>query len=179
MLVWDGEGAIGRWRGGRSELTTECQAFRGTLAAKVLVCRPDNRRPRGSSSGPTTIWSARFCPAARLASPADFNAQLWAWLALVNTRTRRALGCAPSDRIGADRAAMLALPPVAPATGWCASLRLPRDHYVRLDSNDYSAPDHPRVPSTVAGRAGGLTRSSCEVPAYRSGGGAKGWGRPG
>src|SRR5258708_26244393 len=34
-------------------------------------------------------------------------------------------------------------------------------------------------PSTVAGRAGGLTRSSCEVPAYRSGGGAKGWGRPG
>lgn len=33
--------------------------------------------------------------------------------------------------------------------------------------------------STVAGRAGGLTRSSCEVPAYRSGGGAKGWGRPG
>lgn len=33
--------------------------------------------------------------------------------------------------------------------------------------------------STVAGRAGGLTRSSCEVPTYRSGGGAKGWGRPG
>ena len=36
-----------------------------------------------------------------------------------------------------------------------------------------------KEPSTVAGRAGGLTRSSCEVPAYRSGGGAKGWGRPG
>jgi len=33
--------------------------------------------------------------------------------------------------------------------------------------------------STVAGRAGGLARSSCEVPAYRSGGGAKGRGRPG
>ena len=31
-----------------------------------------------------------------------------------------------------------------------------------------------KEPSTVAGRAGGLTRSSCEVPAYRSGGGAKG-----
>ncbi|RDI68446.1 integrase-like protein [Nocardia pseudobrasiliensis] len=26
VLVWDGEGAIGRWRGGRSELTAECQA---------------------------------------------------------------------------------------------------------------------------------------------------------
>jgi hypothetical protein len=30
--------------------------------------------------------------------------------------------------------------------------------------------------STVAGRAGGLARSSCEAPAYRSGGGAKGRG---
>ena len=39
-LVWDGEGAIGRWRGGRVELTKECQAFRGVLAAKVIVCKP-------------------------------------------------------------------------------------------------------------------------------------------
>jgi hypothetical protein len=34
-------------------------------------------------------------------------------------------------------------------------------------------------PSTVAGRAGGLARSSREAPAYRSGCGAKGRGRPG
>ena len=27
-LVWDGEGVVGRWRGGRSELTASCQAFR-------------------------------------------------------------------------------------------------------------------------------------------------------
>lgn len=40
ILVWDGEGAIGRWRGGRSELTTDCQGFRGTLGAKVIICRP-------------------------------------------------------------------------------------------------------------------------------------------
>ena len=38
---------------------------------------------------------------------------------------------------------MLTLPPVAPATGWRASLRLARDHYVRLDGNDYSV--HPAV----------------------------------
>ena len=38
---------------------------------------------------------------------------------------------------------MLRLPPVAPVTGWRSSLRLPRDHYVRLDSNDYSV--HPAV----------------------------------
>ena len=38
---------------------------------------------------------------------------------------------------------MLTLPPVAPATGWRASTRLGRDHYIRLDSNDYSV--HPAV----------------------------------
>jgi hypothetical protein len=32
---------------------------------------------------------------------------------------------------------------VAPATGWRSSLRLPRDHYIRFDSNDYSV--HPAV----------------------------------
>jgi hypothetical protein len=53
------------------------------------------------------------------------------------------LGCAPVDRIDADRAAMLPLPPVAPVTGWHTSLRLPRDHYLRLDGNDYSV--HPAV----------------------------------
>jgi transposase len=75
--------------------------------------------------------------------PADFNAQLQSWLALVNQRRRRALGCAPADRIGADRAGMLPLPPFAPAIGWRHSTRLARDHYVRLDGNDYSV--HPGV----------------------------------
>jgi len=84
-----------------------------------------------------------FLPGRSFASPADFNAQLRDWTAVASTRARRALGCAPSDRIAADRHAMLGLPPVAPATGWRASSRLPRDHYVRLDSNDYSV--HPAV----------------------------------
>jgi hypothetical protein len=53
------------------------------------------------------------------------------------------LGCAPTDRITADRQAMVGLPPVPPATGWRFSVRLPRDHYIRLDANDYSV--HPAV----------------------------------
>lgn len=36
---------------------------------------------------------------------------------------------------------MLTLPPVGPSIGWRTSTRLPRDHYVRLDGNDYSV--HP------------------------------------
>ena len=47
VLVWDGEGAIGRWRGGRVELTEECQAFRGTLGVKVVVCRPADPEAKG------------------------------------------------------------------------------------------------------------------------------------
>jgi transposase len=64
-------------------------------------------------------------------------------VAVANTRIRRALGCPPAERIAADRAAMLALPPVAPVTGWRSFTRLARDHYIRLDSNDYSV--HPAV----------------------------------
>jgi hypothetical protein len=44
----------------------------------------------------------------------------------------------PVDRLEADRAAMLPLPPVAPALGWVNRVRLGRDYYVRLDSSDYS-----------------------------------------
>ena len=58
-------------------------------------------------------------------------------------RQHRVLGCRPADRLESDRAAMLALPAVAPVVGWRSSQRLPRDHYVRLDSNDYSV--HPLV----------------------------------
>jgi hypothetical protein len=64
-------------------------------------------------------------------------------LAVASTRPRRALGCAPAERIAADKAAMLALPPVAPQTGWHVLTRLARDHYARLDANDYSV--HPAV----------------------------------
>lgn len=140
-LVWDGEGAIGRWRGGRVELTRECQAFRGVLAAKVIVCKPGDPEAKGLIERCHDYLERSFLPGRTFDSPEDFNTQLADWLGLANTRIRRVLGCAPADRIAADRAAMLALPPVAPATGWCSSTRLPRDHYLRLDANDYSV--HP------------------------------------
>ena len=143
VLVWDGEGAIGRWRGGRTELTGQCQAFRGTLAAKVVVCKPADPEAKGLVERVHDYLERSFLPGRSFDGPADFNVQLGAWIAVVNTRGRRALGCAPADRIAADKQAMLALPPVAPATGWRSSARLARDHYVRLDSNDYSV--HPAV----------------------------------
>ena len=142
-LVWDGEGAIGRNRGGRIELTGECQAFRGVLGTKVIVLKPAEPEHKGIIERAHDYLERSFLPGRVFTGPDDFNVQLQGWLAQVNARRRRALGCAPTDRIGADRQAMLQLPPVAPATGWRFSTRLARDHYVRLDSNDYSV--HPAV----------------------------------
>ncbi len=142
-LVWDGEGAVGAYAGGRNKLTTECQSFRGTLGTKVIILRPGDPEAKGIIERAHDYLETSFLPGRAFAGPADFNTQLQGWLDVVNRRRRRVLGCAPIDRVAADTAAMLALPPVAPVMGWRLSGRLPRDYYVRLDSNDYSV--HPSV----------------------------------
>jgi transposase len=141
VLVWDGEAAVGRWRARRVELTAECQAFRGTLGSKVIICKPADPEAKGLVERLHDYLERSFLPGRRFVSPQDFNSQLTAFLAGANSRQHRVLGCRPLDRVGADRQAMLELPPVPPTTGWQRLLRLPRDHYVRLDGNDYSV--HP------------------------------------
>jgi transposase len=141
VLVWDGEAAVGRWRARQPELTAACQGFRGVLGAKVLICKPADPEAKGVIERLHDYLERSFLPGRSFTSPLDFNTQLQAWLGIANQRRKRSLGCAPADRIAADRAAMLTLPPVPPATGWEHTLRLPRDHYVRLGSNDYSV--HP------------------------------------
>jgi transposase len=141
VLVWDGEGAVGRWRARRTELTAECQAFRGTLAAKVIICKPGDPEAKGLVERFHDYLERSFLPGRFFTSPADFNTQLAVFLARANARAHRVLGCRPLDRVAADKAAMLALPPVPPTAGWEHTLRLPRDHYVRMDGNDYSV--HP------------------------------------
>jgi len=140
-LVWDNESAVGSWRGGRPKLTEDFQRFRGTLGIRVIQCRPGDPEAKGLVERGNGYLETSFLPGRTFTSPADFNTQLSDWLPRANNRQHRALGCRPVDRLDADRAAMLTLPPVAPTTGWAVSVRLPRDHYVRLDSNDYSV--HP------------------------------------
>jgi transposase len=143
VLVWDGEGAIGRWRSGKAELTGDCQAFRGTLGTRVVICKPADPEAKGLVERFHDYLERSFLPGRDFAGPADFNSQLGRWLAVANTRIRRALGCSAAERIAAGKQAMLTLPPVAPATGWRSFTRLARDHYIRRDSNDYSV--HPAV----------------------------------
>ena len=69
VLVWDGEGAIGRWRGGRTELTAECQAFRGTLAAKVVVCKPADPEAKGLVERAHDYLERSFLPGRSLRRP--------------------------------------------------------------------------------------------------------------
>ena len=57
---------------------------------------------------------------------------------MANRRVVRTLKARPIDLVDADRAAMLALPPIPPTVGWVNQIRLGRDYYVRVDSNDYS-----------------------------------------
>jgi transposase len=143
LLVWDGEGAVGRYRPMESLLTGDCQAFRGVLGVRVYVCKPADPEAKGLVERANGYLETSFLPGRSFTGPADFNTQLESWLSRANGRRMRVLGCAPAERIAADRASMLTLPPVAPATGWRAATRLARDHYIRLDSNDYSV--HPAV----------------------------------
>jgi transposase len=140
-LVWDNESAVGKWRGGRPQLTEAMNAFRGTLGIAVVQCRPADPEAKGLVERANGYLETSFLPGRSFVSPADFNGQLFGWLGRANGRHHRRLGCRPVDRLAADRAAMVALPPVPPAVGWRLSTRLPRDHYVRVDANDYSV--HP------------------------------------
>nr|WP_194719710.1 IS21 family transposase [Cellulosimicrobium arenosum] len=137
-LVWDNESAVGSWRAGKPKLTEDFEAFRGVLGVGVHQCRPRDPEAKGLVERANGYLETSFLPGRTFTGPDDFNAQLADWLPVANARQHRALGCRPADRWTADRESMLTLPPVAPALGWRTRVRLPRDHYVRLGSNDYS-----------------------------------------
>jgi transposase len=141
QLVWDNEGGVGKYRGhGRPPaLSRQFAEFRGLLGCQVVVLPPREPSHKGIVERNNDYLETSFLPGRVFASPADFNAQLGEWMLLANSRRKRVLGCAPADRIGADRAAMAPLPPLAESSlGWHNRIRLPRDHYVRIDTCDYS-----------------------------------------
>jgi transposase len=140
-LVWDNEAAVGQWRAGKPQLTETMNAFRGGLGIRVIQCRPADPEAKGLVERANGYLETSFLPGRSFVSPQDFNVQLEQWLDRANQRIHRRLQARPADRIDADRHAMVDLPPVAPVTGWRLSTRLARDHYVRVDANDYSV--HP------------------------------------
>jgi hypothetical protein len=134
---------VGRHRGADPKLTPQFTVLRGLLGTRFYLARPRDPETKGMVERTNGFFETSFLPGRRFSGPADFNAQLAEFVARANARKRRSLqGASAAERIGADRAAMGALPPLEEATiGWRNSLVLPRDHYVRLDSCDYSV--HP------------------------------------
>ena len=141
-MVWDNEAGIGR--GGK--LAVGVAAFTGMLATRLVQLRPYDPESKGIVERANGYLETSFLPGRVFTSPADFNSQLLDWLPKANSRWVRSLGARPVDLIGADRAAMRALPPVAPSVGFTARVRLPRDYYLRVLGNDYS------IDPTVIGR---------------------------
>ena len=136
-LVWDNEPGIGQ----RRRLTDETAAFAGTIGNKILQVRPRDPEAKGVVERANGYLETSFMPGRTFASAQDFNTQLAGWLTKANTRMVRRIAARPVERLHVDRAAMLNLPPVAPRVGLRSRVRLPRDYYVRVDSNDYSV--HP------------------------------------
>jgi transposase len=133
-LIWDNEAGIGQ----RGRLAQGVAAFAGTLATRVVQLRPYDPESKGIVERRNGWLETSFLPGRSFTSPADFNIQLGDWLELANVRLVRTIKARPVDLIAADRAAMLALPPVVAGLGWNDRVRLGRDYYVRLDSSDYS-----------------------------------------
>ncbi len=133
-LIWDNERGIGRGQQ-RSE---GVPAFMGTLATRLVLLRPRDPESKGIVERRNGWFETSFMPSREFASPCDFNDQFTGWLEGANQRVVRTTKARPTDRLDADLAGMLPLPPVPPSTGWRNQVRLGRDYYVRVASNDYS-----------------------------------------
>ena len=133
-LIWDNEPGIGR----RGRLAAGVAEFCGTLATRVHQLKAHDPESKGVVERRNGFFETSFMPGRSFTSPADFNDQFTDWLERANQRTVRTIGARPIDLVDADRAAMLALPPVPPTVGWTNQIRLGRDYYVRVDSSDYS-----------------------------------------
>lgn len=133
-LIWDNEGGIGR----RHQPARGVATFMGTLAAKLVLLPPRDPESKGIVERRNGWFETSFLPGRTFTSPQDFNEQFAAWLTKKNARVVRTTGVAPTQRLAADLAAMRPLPPSPLGLGWHQRVRLGRDYYVRVDSNDYS-----------------------------------------
>jgi hypothetical protein len=138
-LIWDNEGGVGR----RGRLAAGVASFMGTLATTLVQLAPRDPESKGIVERRNGFFETSFLPGRTFGSPEDFNAQFALWLKTANARVVRTLKASPTQLLEADTAAMLPLPPTPLHLGFHARVKLPRDYYVRVDTNDYSV--DPRV----------------------------------
>jgi hypothetical protein len=142
--VYDGEPAISVRRGRRLIYTHDYLRLKGTLGMGSIVLAKGHPERKGVVERTNGYLETSFMPGRSFADRDDFNTQLGDWLEhKANVRVHSGLRCRPSERIDEDLAAMVALPPVLPDMDWHHDLRLPADHWVRHQTNDYSV--HPKA----------------------------------
>ena len=120
-LIWDNESGIGR----RNSYAAGVAAFAGVLATRIVQVKPYDPESKGVVERANQFLETSFLPGRIFTSPEDFNAQLARWLPTANARLVRRTGARPAELLAQDKAAMLALPPVPPVTGFAARVRLP------------------------------------------------------
>ena len=76
-LLWDNESGIGQ----RGRLADGVTGFCGVLATRLIQTRPYDPESKGLVERANGYLETSFLPGRTFTSPADFNAQLWAWLA--------------------------------------------------------------------------------------------------
>jgi hypothetical protein len=131
--LWDNESGIGR-----RKPTEPVAAFAGSLGLEIKLLPPRDPESKGVVERMNRFFRQRFMPGREFRSPADFNGQLEDWLPKANHRYSRSRHGRPDELIVLDRERMRELPPVTPETVFRNAVRLPRDYYVRVFSNDYS-----------------------------------------
>ena len=89
------------------ELTAACQGFRGVLGAKVIICKPAGPEAKGIIERLDDYLARSFLPGRSFTSPLNSTLSfMYGWESPIAAGSGP-WGCAPVDRIGADRAAML------------------------------------------------------------------------
>lgn len=80
-----------------------------------------------------------FFPGRRFVNPADVQTQLDEWFTTIaNVRVHATLKAKPAELFIADKQAMRPLPPFPPVIGVRPAVRLPRNYYITVDTNQYS-----------------------------------------
>ena len=136
----------------------------GTLATRLVLLPPKDPESKGVVERRNGWFETSFMPGRHFASPADFNAQFTDWLARANARVVRTIKAARST----------CSMPTGPRCWRCrrsrctwagaTKIRLGRDYYVRVDTNDYSV--DPRAIGRPRGR--GRRPAPCPGPTRRA-----------
>lgn len=137
VLVW-ADGALGARSDRDADLTGRCIAFCHSIGARLVIGRSAAPETTALVERAHVYLERSFLAKRTFASPEDLDEQLNDWVYTANTRHREPPRRSPAEFIGAERQAMMALPPKPPRTGWHLVLEVGDSPFIYFDANAYS-----------------------------------------